>query len=46
VVLRAKRPSAAFDELYFAGVVNKIVDRYEEFPGSFYRVQTPYMTAQ
>ena len=36
---------AAMDELYFSGVVNRVVDRYEPFPNSFYRIQTPYQTA-
>lgn len=34
--------NAALDELYFSGVTNRLIDQYEEFKGSFYRVQTPY----
>lgn len=36
---------ASLDELYYAGVVNKLVDQYEPFPGSFYRVAQPYAAA-
>lgn len=33
---------AALDEQYYAGITARLVDQYEEFKGSFYRVQTPY----
>lgn len=32
----------ATDELLNNGVVDKIIDKYEKYPNSFYRVQTPY----
>lgn len=29
-------------ELHYSGTIEKIIDKYEEYPGSFYRVSLPY----
>lgn len=34
--------NTATQELHNSGVIDKILDKYEEYPGSLYRVQLPY----